>query len=406
MAKPELSAVGPRATGRLQSLWPRHDDDEIDAVVKVLRSGRVNALVHGDQCRSFEQEFADFTTMPFAIAVANGTVSLELALRALGVRHGDEVIVPARSFFATASSVAAVGADPVFADIVQETQNIDPASIARMIGPRTRAVICVHLAGRPCDMGPIVNLCREQGLVLIEDCAQAHGALYRGQPVGSFGDASSFSFCTDKIMSTGGEGGMVLFRQEEAWARAFAYKDHGKDPYKMRTPVPSLPGQFRFLHDSFGTNFRITELQAAIGRVQLAKLPGWLDRRRQNAATLASALEGVRGMIVDPVPVDVNPAWYKFYARYDSISIPGAPSRDALIAAMLARGIACGSGSCPDMSRENAFAQYPPRRDGDLPEARRLGQTSLMFAVDHLFEPADMEHVGEQVEMAFRDCLA
>jgi dTDP-4-amino-4,6-dideoxygalactose transaminase len=216
------SGVGSPDLRPVASQWPRHEADEVAAVTRVLESGRVNSLVHGDECRAFEHEFAEFVGMPHAIAVSNGTVSLELALRALGVGPGDEVILPARSFFATASCVAAVGAETVFADIQIETHNIDPASVQRMLSPRTKAVICVHLGGRPCELDALLEICRANDLFLIEDCAQAHGATYRNQPVGSFGDASSFSFCTDKIMSTGGEGGMVLFRDEAAWSRASA----------------------------------------------------------------------------------------------------------------------------------------------------------------------------------------
>jgi dTDP-4-amino-4,6-dideoxygalactose transaminase len=255
------------------SSWPRYERDEIAAVTQVLQSGRVNALVHGDHNKAFEREFAEYVKMPHAIAVSNGTVSIEMALRALGVGAGDEVIIPARSFFATASAVVAIGAEPVFADIELATQNIDPESVRRMISKRTKAVICVHLAGRPCNMNALTEICRSHSLFLIEDCAQAHGALYENKPVGSFGDASSFSFCTDKIMSTGGEGGMVLFADKAVWSRAWAIKDHGKAPPEQLPPSIAPAGEFRYLHQSFGSNFRMTEMQAAIGRVQLKKLP-------------------------------------------------------------------------------------------------------------------------------------
>jgi dTDP-4-amino-4,6-dideoxygalactose transaminase len=251
----------------IASSWPTHGRDEILAVTQVLQSGRVNALVHGEQNRGFEKEFAAYIGMPHAIAVSNGTVSLEMALRAFGVGVGDEVIIPARSFFATASAVVAVGANPVFADIVIETQNIDPDSVARMISAKTKAVICVHLAGLPCDMRALTQLCKDNSLFLIEDCAQAHGAVYDGKMVGSFGDASSFSFCTDKIMSTGGEGGMILFADKSAWSKAWAIKDHGKVPPEEMPQNIAPPGEFRYVHQSFGTNFRMTEMQAAIGRV-------------------------------------------------------------------------------------------------------------------------------------------
>jgi len=384
-----------RAANVVHTPWPQYEEDEIAAATRVLASGRVNSLMHGDEGRAFESEFAALVDMPHAIGVSNGTVSLEMALRALGVGPGDEVIVPARSFFATAACVVAAGAYPVFADIELHTQNIDPESVARMVSPRTKAVICVHLGGRPCDMDRLTAVCEANGLLLIEDCAQAHGASWRGQPVGSFGQASSFSFCTDKIMSTGGEGGMVLFREEAAWAKAWAYKDHGKDAYKVRTPSPHPVGEFRYSHDSFGSNFRMTEFQSAIGRVQLRKLPGWIAQRRANAACLSQMLSALPAVIVDPVPEHAGHAWYKYNLRLDPTALPSGMTRSDVIAALIAAGIRqTGSGSCPDMSREAAFADRPARRDGDLPNANALGACSLMFPVDHLLNESDMQAIG------------
>ena len=400
--KVEHASVAPDRRRPVASAWPRHEADELAAAMRVLESGRVNSLIHGDECRAFEQEFAAFIDMPHAVSVSNGTVALELALRALGVGPGDEVILPARSFFASASCIVAVGAEPVFADILPETQNIDPASVERLVTPRTRAVICVHLAGLPCDMDALTALCEKRGLFLIEDCAQAHGARFRGRAVGSFGDASAFSFCTDKIMSTGGEGGMVLFADEAAWAKGWAYKDHGKDPIKLRTPSTGRPGEFRYMHDSFGSNFRMTELQAAIGRAQLRKLPGWLARRKANARALSDALSDLPAIVLQAVPAHVDHAWYKYYLRLDGARLPRGMDRSDVIAGLIARGIQCGSGSCPDMSREAAFEGLPPRRDGDLAQAHKLGACSVMFPVDHLLGEEDMLAIGA----ALREVLA
>ena len=365
-----------------RSAWPRHDADEIDAVTRVLASGRVNALVHGNETRLFEAEFAEYIGVPHAVAVSNGTVSIELALRALGIGPGDEVIVPARSFFATVSAVVAVGAKPVFADVETATQNIDPASVERLIGDRTAAIVCVHLAGQPCDMDRLCDLASRHRLSLIEDCAQAHGASWRGQRVGSFGDAGSFSFCTDKIMSTGGEGGMLVMREEAVWRRAWAYKDHGKDPVKLRSGSSSAPGEFRYCHDDFGSNFRMTEMQAAIGRRQLAKLDGWVSDRRANAqALLTEACEhpAVRAMVV---PDHAGHAYYKCYVTLDFDRLPTGVTRSDVVGQLLAQGIACGSGSCPDMSREGAFETIDFRRDRALDHAHELAERTIMFQVD------------------------
>lgn len=384
------TALPENRLGAASSVWPRHEPDEITAVMQVMQSGRVNALMHGEHNRAFEKEFAEFIGMPHALAVSNGTVSLEIALRALGIGAGDEVIIPARSFIATASAVVAVGAEPAFADVEVQTQNIDPASVRRMISDRTRAVLCVHLAGRPCNMQMLREICTSYGLLLVEDCAQAHGAVYGNQQVGSFGDASSFSFCTDKIMSTGGEGGMVLFQDDDAWAKAWALKDHGKLPPGLMPERISRPGEFQYSHHSFGSNYRMTEMQAAIGRLQLEKLPGWLDRRRENAETLASLISDIPGVVSDWHEAHVKPAWYKFYARIQKRDLPDGLDRSKIIARLIARGIPCGSGSCPDMSRECAFEGREVRRDGGLANARRLGEQTIMFPVDHLLAAADM----------------
>ena len=378
----------------LASRWPRHEPDEIDAAMAVLASGRVNALVHGEQVRAFEEEFARFVGVDHAIAVANGTLALELALRALGIGPGDEVIVPARSFFATVSCVIAVGATPVFADIDPISHTISVSSAARMVSARSRAIIGVHLAGWPCDMAALKTLCDRAGLFLVEDCAQAHGAAIGDRRVGSFGDIAAFSFCTDKIMSIGGEGGMVTTSDRDRWLRAWAYKDHGKNPDKLACEAGS---GFRYVHDSFGSNFRLTEMQAAIGRRQLVKLPGWLRRRRANAAILQAALRDHPAIQVPRVPAALTHAWYKFNVQIRPTRIGGI---DDVVAALRAQGVTCGPGSCPDMSREAAFGAHRPRTDGALPVAARVGARNLMLAVDHLFDVDDMIRVAGALRAA------
>ena len=370
--------------------WPQYEPDEINAVVRVLESGRVNSLVHGDECRAFEREFADYCGVPHAISLANGTLALELAFRALGVGPGDEVIVPARSFFASASAVVAVGAVPIFADIDRTSHTIDPAAILPLISARTRAILCVHLAGWPCDMDTLSAIAEQHGLWLVEDCAQAHGAAIGGRKAGSFGHASAFSFCTDKIMSTGGEGGMLLLKDSVHWERAWAYKDHGKNVAMLGAPAPG--NAFRYLHESFGTNWRLTEMQAAIGRAQLRKLPSWLAKRRANAAILREGLNGHPLIHVPHVPDGVEHAFYKFYMMLDP-----TVARPAVIAALASYGIPAGTGSCPDMSRELAVqnSKHPNLRP--LPVAAEVGECSLMLPVDHL--------IGEDVMQLMIDAL-
>ncbi|WP_022683590.1 DegT/DnrJ/EryC1/StrS family aminotransferase [Sphingobium bisphenolivorans] len=375
--------------------WPQYEPDEVEAVMRVLQSGRVNSLVHGHECRAFESEFAAYCGMPHAISVANGTLALELAFRALGIGAGDEVIVPARSFFASASAVAAVGAVPVFADIDAESHTIDPSAASALVNERTRAILCVHLAGWPCDMDALGALADKYGLALVEDCAQAHGAAIRGKKVGSFGDAAAFSFCTDKIMSTGGEGGMLLLKDSYQWARAWAYKDHGKNVALLSAPATG--NDFRYVHESYGTNWRLTEMQAAIGRVQLRKLPDWLGIRRRNAAVLTRRLSGHPLVHVPVPPPQVEHACYKFYAMLDIDGFAPGMDRSTIIADLLRHGILAGSGSCPDMSRELAVRNSAHPNRNPLPVAAHVGERSLMLAVDHLLSAEAMERTADRL---------
>lgn len=385
-----------------QIRWPQFEDDEISAVSEVLRSGRVNSLVHGDQGRAFEAEFAAYCHVPFAISLANGTVALELALRALGIGHGDEVIVPARSFFATASAVVAVGALPVFADIDPNSQTIDPISVRQLLNSRTRAIICVHLAGWPCDMDELAAIVDHHGLWLVEDCAQAHGARFDGRPVGSFGDAAAFSFCTDKIISTGGEGGMLLLKNEDHWARAWAYKDHGKDPYKVRQP--SIGHEYRYLHDTFGTNVRMTEMQAAIGRAQLRKLPRWLAQRRRNARLLHDRLAGHPLIRTPHIPANVEHAFYKASFLLETDRMPPG-GRAQLLAELNSQGIPASVGSCPDMSQELAVVNGSRGPRSPLTGAAYVGQRNVALPVDHLLGEPDMIFVADAIVTALKSTL-
>ena len=295
----------------LFSPWPSYTQEEQDAVARMLASNRVNYWT-GEEGRHFEREFADWTGVNHAVALANGTAALELALRALDIAAGDEVIVTPRSFFASASCVVAVGATPVFADVDRDSQNITAASIRAQLTDKTRAIICVHLAGMPCDMDPILALADQHGLKVIEDCAQAHGAEYRGRKVGSIGHIAAWSFCQDKIMTTGGEGGMVTTDDEELWSRVWSLKDHGKSWEAVHHR--EHPQGFRWLHDGFGTNARMLEFQAVIGRIQLARMPEWHARRAANAARLRDACADRDAVRVLAVPDDCEHAYYRFYA--------------------------------------------------------------------------------------------
>jgi dTDP-4-amino-4,6-dideoxygalactose transaminase len=379
--------------------WPRHGEDEIAAVVKIMRSGKVNYWT-GNHGRSFEAEFAAYCGARFGVALANGTVALELALRALGVGPGDDVVVTARSFFASASCVVACGARPVFADVDADSQNVTAATIEAALTERTKAVIVVHLAGWPADMPGILALCESRGLFAIEDCAQAHGAAVQGRRVGSFGAAAAFSFCTDKIMSTGGEGGMLLTDDEAVFGRAWSYKDHGKSWAEAHRP--DHPLGFRWLHETFGTNWRMTEIQAAIGRIQLGKLEAWLAARESNARRLTDLLGGLTALRLPEPPRGVQHAWYKFCCFLEPDALKSGWSRDRVLGEVVARGAACFTGSCPEIYRERAFDGSSSRPKEALPVARRLGETSLMLLVDPEQTPASLEQASSALRAVVR----
>lgn len=363
--------------------WPNFTEEEISAAARVLASNKVNYWT-GDEGRQFESEFADFAGTQHAIAVANGTVALDLALHGLGIGPGDEVIVTSRSFMASASCIINAGARPVFADVDPDSQNITAETIAPHLSARTRAIICVHLAGWPCDMDAIRDLVADRGIFLIEDCAQAHGAKYKGRPVGSLGDVAAWSFCQDKIMTTAGEGGMVTCDDSDLWKRMWAFKDHGKSwdaVYNRNHP----PG-FRWLHETVGTNWRLTEIQSAIGRIQLRRMPEWQRLRQQNAertrAALA-ALAGPEGILRIPqlAEPDSVHAYYKFYAFVRPERLSQGVKRDTLVDWVNECGIPCFQGSCSEMYLEKAFDKYDCRPSAPLAVARELGETSMMFLV-------------------------
>ncbi len=358
--------------------WPFFAEDEIAAAAEVLRSGRVNYWT-GEQARLFEQEYAAATGRAHGVAVANGTLALELALHAFGIGAGDDVVTASRTYVASASCAVMRGARPIVADVDRDSQTVTAETLRAALSPQTRAIVVVHLAGWPCPMDGIMQLAADRDLVVIEDCAQAHGATYKGRPVGSFGHAAAFSFCQDKIITTAGEGGMLLLDDEAAWKRAWAYKDIGRDydaVYHRQHP----PG-FRWLTESFGSNWRLTEVQAAIGRIQLRKLPEWVERRRQNALRMADGLRDVASLRIPLPPADVGHAFYKFYVFVRPECLADGWDRDRIMAAINARGVPCSVGSCSEIYLEKAFRDRGWGPEQPLPVARELGQTSLMFVV-------------------------
>ena len=390
------------------SPWPSFTPEEADAVHRVVMSNKVNYWT-GTEAREFEKEFAAWCGTAHAVALANGTLALDVALKAFGVGPGDEVVVTPRTFIASISCVVNAGAVPVFADVEAYSGNVSARTIAAMLSPRTKAVVCVHLAGWPCDMDPIMALAAEHGLKVIEDCAQAHGARYKGRPVGSIGHVGAWSFCQDKIMTTGGEGGMVTTNDEELWRAMWSFKDHGKSyeaVYERKHP----PG-FRWLHESFGTNWRMLEMQAVIGRIQLRRMDDWTAKRQANvkrlhhALTIFSDTGGVIslpnfGCVSCPGQCGASGcahAQYKFYAYIRPENLAPGWSRDRVLEAINAAGVPCYQGSCSEVYLEMAFDDTGWRPLERLPVARELGETSLMFLVHPTLTNADMTKACEVI---------
>lgn len=360
------------------SPWPSFTEEEANAARDVILSNKVNYWT-GQETRSFEKEFAAWSGTEYAVALANGTVALDLALKALGIGAGDEVIVTSRTFLASVSSIVNAGAIPVFADVDLDSQNFTADTIRSVLTPRTKALICVHLAGWPCDMDPIMALANEHGLKVIEDCAQAHGAYYKGRPVGSIGHIGAWSFCQDKIMTTGGEGGMVTTNDRQLWADMWAYKDHGKS-WEAVYEREHAPG-FRWLHESFGTNWRMLEVQAVIGRIQLRRMQDWHRARLDNAQSIWTAARLLPALRVPDLPDDEVHAAYKCYVFVRPQCLKPDWSRDRILNEIIARGVPAFSGSCSEVYLEKAFDNTDWRPAQRLANARELGETSMMFMV-------------------------
>jgi dTDP-4-amino-4,6-dideoxygalactose transaminase len=386
------------------SPWPSFTDEEIAAAGAVIASNRVNYWT-GEEGRKFEREFAQWCGASAAVAVANGTLALDLALRGLGIGPGDEVVVTPRTFIASVSCAILAGATPVFADVDIDSGNISPATIAPVLNDRTRAIIPVHLAGWPCDMPGIMAMAEPHGIKVIEDCAQAHGARIGGRSVGTFGHAGAWSFCQDKIITTGGEGGMVTTNDRELWSKMWSYKDHGKS-WEATYERTHEPG-FRWLHESFGTNWRMLEVQAAIGRIQLARLSQWTVRRTAIAHRIAEVLRAFPGAVRVPLPgLEATHAFYRLYAYLRPDGLRPGWSRDRIVEAMGERGIPVFQGSCSEVYLERAFDGTDWRPLQRLPNALQLGETSLMFLTHPTLTDQEVERTGQALSEVLLEASA
>ena len=360
------------------SPWPSFTQEEADAVSKCLLSNKVNYWT-GNECREFEKEFAAWVGTEYAVALSNGTLALDIALKAMDIGAGDEVVVTSRTFIASASCIVTAGANPVFADVDSNSQNITAETIAAVLTPSTKAIIVVHFAGMPAEMDSIMELAKLHNLYVIEDCAQAHGAKYKDRSVGSIGHIGAWSFCQDKIMTTGGEGGMVTTNSKDLWEKMWSYKDHGKS-WGAIYGKQHAPG-FRWVHDSFGTNWRMLEIQAVIGRIQLTRMYEWTERRRQNAEKIWSVCQNFPFIRIPEIPSYVVHGYYKCYVFVEPIKLPFGWSRDRILSELNDLDIPCYQGSCSEVYLERAFDETVWRPKQSLKIAKILGDTSLMFLI-------------------------
>ena len=360
--------------------WPLFSEEEANAVKNVLLSNKVNYWT-GNECREFEKEFAIWSNSKYAIALGNGTLALDSAFKALEISVGDEVIVTSRTYIASVTSIVNAGAIPIFADVDLNSQNITPETIRSMITSKTKAIVCVHLAGWPCEMDEIMDIANEFNLYVIEDCSQAHGAKYKGKSVGSIGNIGCWSFCQDKIMTTGGEGGMVTTNDKSLWSKMWSYKDHGKS-YEAVYETKHPDGfSFRWVNESFGTNWRMTEMQGAIGRIQLKRMPNWSTKRITNANIIWNTAKQYKALREPSVPDYIKHAVYKCYVFVELKELKNGWGRDKIIEEINALGVPCQSGACSEVYLEKAFDNTGLRPKERLVNARELGETSLVFLV-------------------------
>ena len=367
--------------------YPNYNKKTLKKVQQVLRSGRVNYWT-GNECKEFEKEFSKYVGNKYSITLSNGSVALELALKALRLEKGDEIIVSPRSFIISASCVLSLGLKPIFAD-VDYNGNLSIEGIKDAYSKKVKAIIVVHLNGLSCDMDPILKFVKKNRILLIEDCSQAHGASYKGNKVGSFGDVSTWSFCQDKIISTGGEGGMISTNDKRLWLRLWSLKDHGKN-YKSVFFKNHKIG-FKWLHDDFGSNYRMTEIQATIGREQLKSLDKQIQKRNLIAKLYINELEDYYLKYkIFKIPdfkyqnyqlKENNLSVHAFYLLNLFIN-KNKINQYKLLEQVYKKNIICGVGACPEIYREKIFKKlklYPKKR---LINAKLLGETSIMFPIN------------------------
>lgn len=382
-------------TDIFKSKWPQYSNKIISGVKNILKSGKVNQWT-GEHVKKFEQEFSEYFGINYSVAVCNGTVALELAIISLDLKENDEIIVTSRSFIASASVVALHNCIPVFCDVDVISQNMTKNTIEQNITTKTKAIILVHLAGYPCEMDEIIDLCKRKNIYIIEDCAQAHGAKYNKKYVGTFGDIGCWSFCQDKIISTGGEGGMLSTNNHKLFKKIWEFKDHGKNIDMLSNNAIG----YKFVHSSLGSNYRMTEIQAFIGRASLKMLNKWVNIRNRNARILINKLKQIEKIyMLEPNKKCVH-AYYKFYIHLNDNYIN---KRDIIIKKCVDVGIYALQGSCGRLYDEKCLEKF--KNNSINVNSEKLMENSIMLQVDPSFTKQKMQKVSDALVYIINNVL-
>ncbi len=358
--------------------WPNFNNNLISKVVNVIKSGEIN-YTFGNQGKEFEKKFSKFIGNKYSIAVCNGTAALEVAIKSLDFPKNSKIMVPARSFFSSASCIVNTGHIPVFVDIDPFTQNISIKDLKKKINDNIKAIICVHLGGLPCDMKNIKNLAKKKNIKIIEDCSQAHGASINNKQVGSFGEVATWSFCTDKIISTLGEGGMISTNKKKIYEYCKRYINHGTALSKRNTSE-----KFIYNKDIFGTNLRITEIQSVAGIEQLKDIKKIQKKREKIAKDYFKIFLMYENYLKCYMPnKNVKSAWYRFYFFVNPKVKYNQKIRFKIIKFFKENDIKCFTGACPEIYLEKSFKNLENIKFKRLENCKLLGSTSLALDINH-----------------------
>tara|TARA_B100000767_G_C19747383_1_gene529176 strand:- start:627 stop:1799 length:1173 start_codon:yes stop_codon:yes gene_type:complete len=378
--------------------WPNFSKNLISKVGRILSSGKIN-YIDGPYGKKFEKEFSKFVGNRYSIAICNGTAALEVAIKSLKLAKNSEIIVPSRSFFASAACIVNTGHIPIFADVDLLTQNISLDDIKKKISKRTKAIICVHLAGLPCNMHDIKKLANKNKIKIIEDCSQAHGASIDNMQVGSFGDVSTWSFCNDKIISTLGEGGMISTNKKIIYDFCKTYINHGSVLQNNKNSE-----KFIYNKDYFGTNLRITEIQSIAGLEQLKDLRKVQIKRERMSKDYFHVTSKYQNYIYSYFPLkNIKCAWYRFYFFLKTDMKEYQKIRFKIIKNLKKNDLKCFTGSCPEIYLEKSFKKLKNFKVRRLINSKILGETSIALDINHTLTHAKHKKKVLELKLVLED---